>query len=115
MLGLDATHNPEFTTCEFYKSFAGLEDLIVMTEALISGLAVYVRQLKEAKFSSLSTLDVDFTPPFRRIDFISTLENAIGQPLPDLGAPNASRNVLQIFRALDIKPPTSTTLPRLLD
>jgi lysyl-tRNA synthetase class 2 len=86
-----------------------------MTETLFSGLAVYVQRLKEAQFSSLSTLDVDFTPPFRRIDFIPAIENAIGRPLPDLGSPNASRNVLQIFQALKIETPTSPTLPRLLD
>jgi lysyl-tRNA synthetase class 2 len=86
-----------------------------MTETLFSGLALYVRQLKEAQFSSLPPLDVDFTPPFRRIDFTSTIEDSIGRPLPDLGAPDASRNVLQIFQTLNIEPPSSPTLPRLLD
>ncbi|KAH0542662.1 hypothetical protein FGG08_002985 [Glutinoglossum americanum] len=113
--GLDATHNPEFTTCEFYKSFASLEDLIHMTETLFSGLAVHVQQLKDAQFSSLPNWDVDFTTPFRRIDFIPAIENAIGQPLPDLGAPAAASDVLRIFQTLNIEPPTSTTLPRLLD
>ncbi|KAH0564946.1 hypothetical protein GP486_001666 [Trichoglossum hirsutum] len=113
--GLDATHNPEFTTCEFYKSFASLEDLIDMTETLFSGLALYVQRLKETQFTSLPPLDVDFTPPFRRIDFISTIEDAIGRPLPDLGAPDALRDVLQIFQNLNIEPPSSPTLPRLLD
>jgi lysyl-tRNA synthetase, class II len=115
MLGLDATHNPEFTTCEFYKSFTGLEELMGMTEDLFSGLAIYVRQLKETQFMSLPTLDIDFTPPFRRIDFIPALEKAIEQLLPDLRAPNASAKVLQIFRDLSIEPPKSPTLPRLLD
>jgi len=115
MLGLDATHNPEFTTCEFYKSFASLEELIDMTEVLFLSLSMYVRRLKETQFTSLPTLDIDLTPPFRRIEFIPALESAIGQLLPDLGATNASAKVLQIFRDLSIEPPKSPTLPRLLD
>ena len=35
--GVDATHNPEFTTCEFYQAYASFENLITMTEDLISG------------------------------------------------------------------------------
>jgi lysyl-tRNA synthetase class 2 len=35
--GIDLTHNPEFTTCEFYWAYADFEDLIKVTEQLISG------------------------------------------------------------------------------
>ncbi|KAI5279037.1 hypothetical protein KEM52_004543, partial [Ascosphaera acerosa] len=32
--GVDRTHNPEFTTCEFYQVFADLEALMETTEEL---------------------------------------------------------------------------------
>ncbi|CRK41632.1 hypothetical protein BN1723_018838, partial [Verticillium longisporum] len=35
--GIDATHNPEFTTCEFYSAYSSLEDLIRITESLLHG------------------------------------------------------------------------------
>ena len=35
--GIDMTHNPEFTTCEFYQAYADYEDLMKMTEEIISG------------------------------------------------------------------------------
>ena len=33
--GIDMTHNPEFTTCEFYQAYADYEDLMKMTEEII--------------------------------------------------------------------------------
>merc|ERR1719146_359718 len=37
--GMDMTHNPEFTTCEFYMAYADYHDLMDMTEQMISGMA----------------------------------------------------------------------------
>jgi lysyl-tRNA synthetase class 2 len=36
--GIDLTHNPEFTTCEFYQAYADYNDLMDMTEEMLSGI-----------------------------------------------------------------------------
>ena len=35
--GIDLTHNPEFTTCEFYMAYADYKDLMAITESMVSG------------------------------------------------------------------------------
>jgi lysyl-tRNA synthetase, class II len=79
--GLDAVHNPEFTTCEFYMAYANLNNLVDITESLMLDL----RQSAE-KFFGGSQLGA-WTRPFPVIDFISTLESQIRNSLPNFRFP----------------------------
>ena len=114
--GLDASHNPEYTTCEFYQAFADLEDLINMTEHLISQLCFHANHMIQTQYTTLQTLDASYyNTPFQRIEFIPALEASIQRKLPDLQAKGASEKLVSLFHDLYISLPASPTLPRLLD
>ncbi len=62
--GISTQHNPEFTMLEFYKAFSTYEDLMTMTEEMLSGLAYDI--FGGFKFSYGETA-VDLTPPWPRM------------------------------------------------
>lgn len=114
--GLDATHNPEFTTCEFYKSFADLNDLMSMTEKMVSGIASLVSVHRKHPLHSLPEPDPSLSAtPYKRIEFIPAIEKAIGEKLPDLAGDQATENLLALCKKHSIKLSEALTLPRILD
>jgi lysyl-tRNA synthetase class 2 len=113
--GVDNTHNPEFSTCEFYEVGATLADVIARTEQLVHGLHTAVEALRSTYFPTLAAPEIDFSGPFAQLPFIPTIEKASGRKLPDLLSPSASAEILDMFKELDIAIPPNPTLPRLLD
>ncbi|KAL2841384.1 hypothetical protein BJY01DRAFT_217566 [Aspergillus pseudoustus] len=112
--GLDKTHNPEFTTCEFYNAYSNLENLMSTTEKLLCGVAQHIDEFN-SKAGTLTPTTVDFITPFRQLDFIPGIETAIGRQLPNLTSPYAAEQTLSIFKDLSLQIPSNPTLPRLLD
>ncbi|KAJ4338796.1 mitochondrial lysine-tRNA synthetase [Didymella glomerata] len=114
--GVDNTHNPEFSTCEFYEVGATLPQLIERTEHLVHGLHSAVESLRSAYFPTLAAPEgIDFTMPFAQLPFIPTIERASGRTLPDLASTTATEDVLTFFKQLSLDIPPNPTLPRLLD
>ncbi|KAI0984042.1 hypothetical protein GJ496_005651 [Pomphorhynchus laevis] len=93
--GIDQSHNPEFTSCEFYMAYADYNDLMQFTELLLSGLVKHITgdlKIKYANDEDGEAVEVDFTPPFERIDMISALEAAVGVKFPDLSSLQTSES-----------------------
>ncbi|KAI4674212.1 uncharacterized protein J4E84_010718 [Alternaria hordeiaustralica] len=114
--GVDNTHNPEFSTCEFYEVGATLPTVVARTEQLVHGLHTAIESLRPTYFPTLAAPeDIDFAQPFAQLPFIPTIEQACSRKLPDLLSPNASKELLQLFDDLELTVPPNPTLPRLLD
>ncbi len=62
--GISTQHNPEFTMLEFYQAYATFEDLMELTEEMISSLAVKVCGSPKVRYQGTT---IDFTPPWQRI------------------------------------------------
>lgn len=61
--GISTIHNPEFTMLEFYVSYADYQDLIRLTEDMISSLAQELLGKTEIEYQGKI---INLTPPWRR-------------------------------------------------
>ncbi|XP_021026790.1 lysine--tRNA ligase [Mus caroli] len=120
--GIDLTHNPEFTTCEFYMAYADYHDLMEITEKMLSGMVKSITGSYKITYHpdgpEGQAYEVDFTPPFRRISMVEELEKALGVKLPEtsLFETEETRKILDdicVAKAVECPPPRTTA--RLLD
>jgi lysyl-tRNA synthetase class 2 len=68
--GISTIHNPEFTMLEFYVAYADYQDLIVLTEELLSSVA---RQILGTTVIDYQGTTIDLTPPWRRWSYHQAL------------------------------------------
>ncbi|XP_057461497.1 lysine--tRNA ligase-like [Actinidia eriantha] len=118
--GIDLTHNPEFTTCEFYMAFADYYDLMELTENMLSGMDKELTGGYKIKYhangSDNDPIEIDFTPPFRRIDTIEELEKMANLSIPrDLASDETNIYLVDACKKFDVKCPPPQTTTRLLD
>ncbi|TFG93147.1 MAG: lysine--tRNA ligase, partial [Syntrophobacterales bacterium] len=62
--GISTSHNPEFTMMEFYQAYATYEDLIVMTEEMVTSVATEL--FGSLQFEYQGT-EIDLSRPWQRL------------------------------------------------
>lgn len=104
--GLDTTHNPEFTSCEFYQSYTNLDGLVDITQTFLRGLVDNLVEIAKKSrgdysetagtttafqnlvecpdpiFENLLQIQKAFSKDFIKLDFVKDIETATGKPLP---------------------------------
>ncbi len=73
--GMDIKHNPEFTTIELYQAYANLEDIMDLTEELVSKVAMKVLGTTKITYQGQ---EIDLTPGWRRVTMIDAVKEATG-------------------------------------
>ncbi|CDR47628.1 CYFA0S35e00298g1_1 [Cyberlindnera fabianii] len=120
--GIDMTHNPEFTTCEFYQAYADVYDLMDMTEILFSEMVKEITGDYKISYHpdgpEGEELTLDFSRPWKRINMIEELEKRFdvtfppGDQLHTKETGEFLKNIL-IKHKLDCSPPLTNA--RMLD
>lgn len=96
--GLSAKHNPEFTMLEFYEAYATYEDLMNLTEELMSSLVKSVCGQYELTYEGHL---VNFKPPFKRV----TVQEAVEMHVPGAHEALASHEeALKFLKSKGVKP-----------
>lgn len=118
---IDRTHSPEFTSVEFYMAYADYNDLMVMAEEIFSGIAMTIHGSYKIKCKPFDSVDdkeveIDFTPPFARFDFLTEIQKGSGKTLPnDLGSEETRLLLEQICEEFCVECSYPRTNSRLLD
>ena len=73
--GMDIRHNPEFTSIELYAAYEDYNDMMDITEEIISKVALKV--LGTTKITYQGT-QIDLTPSWKRISMIDSIKEVTG-------------------------------------
>jgi lysyl-tRNA synthetase, class II len=104
--GVDRTHNPEFTMLEFYEAYADYEVMMDVVERLIVAAADAVRGVE-----SFADAVPVFTTPFRRIEWLASINAGLGADILALDHDGLIRHATR----LGVPRAATMSRPKLMD
>jgi lysyl-tRNA synthetase class 2 len=110
--GIDASHNPEFTTMESYEAYADYRDVMEMVEQLVSSVA---QRVTGAMIVAHGDQQIDLAPPWKRLSLIDAVrEWSDGIDLLD-DQFRSTDGLRSAMRERGLTPAEGTSWPQLAD
>lgn len=78
--GIDTTHNPEFTSIEFYEAYSNNEGMMKRTEEVISFIADKLGK-KEIEYNGNT---ISLKTPFKRLNMVDAVSEATGKDFKEI-------------------------------
>ncbi len=73
--GISTRHNPEFTLLELYEAYADFQDIMRLTEDMITHIA---REVLGTTKITYQGQEIDLTPPWKRISMVDAIKEIVG-------------------------------------
>ena len=107
--GVDRSHNPEFTMLEFYWSYADYQQVMELTEEMISSTAQFVLGSPRITYQGQ---EIDLTPPWRRVRLVDGIHQTSGI---DINEHATSENLASAMLAAGIQADPQMPRGKLVD
>ncbi|MFB6144850.1 MAG: lysine--tRNA ligase [Candidatus Nanohaloarchaea archaeon] len=97
---IDTTHNPEFTMVEVYEAFSDREEMMRITEDLVSGIAEDIHGTTKVTYDDST---IDFSTPWRRMTVEETINRygSLDTPIEEM----ADHEIEELARSQGIEFP----------
>ena len=102
--GMDATHNPEFTTIEVYQAYTDLRGMMDLCEQIFARCSQLVNGTTKISYQGQ---DVDLTPPFRRLSMNDAVKEYTGKDIYACATDEEARGIAKEL-GLELKDETAT-------
>ena len=102
--GMDATHNPEFTSIEIYQAYTDLRGMMELCEQIISRCSKLVNGTTKIVYQGQ---EVDLTPPFRRLTMNDAVKEFTGKDIYACATDEEARAIAKEL-GIELKDPESS-------
>ena len=90
--GIDIKHNPEFTSVEIYQAYADYNDMMELTETIVSQCAQKVLGTMKIQYEGV---DIDLTPPWPRLTMLEAVAKYSGKDFTGVTDVEIARKMAQ--------------------
>jgi lysyl-tRNA synthetase class 2 len=99
--GMSTKHNPEFTMLELYQAYTDYHGMMELTEELIVSAARAVCGDLKVSYQGM---EIDLTPPFRRLTMIDAVKEYAGIDFSEIADDAAAHQLMAEHEVAEVRP-----------